>query len=53
MHLRQVIDREQNQSAVWSEIAKENRRDGVHTSTEAYTASASMPTVALCFRSLA
>ena len=43
MHLRQVIDREQNQSAVWSEIAKENRRDGVRTSTEAYTAHANSP----------
>ncbi|MEM6394986.1 MAG: DUF6569 family protein [Bacteroidota bacterium] len=43
MHLRQVIDREQNQSAVWSEIAKENRRDRVRTNTEAYTAHANSP----------
>ncbi len=40
MHLREVIDRDQNQNAVWSEIAKENRRDRVRTNTEAYTAHA-------------
>ena len=43
MHLRQVIDREQNQSAVWKEIAKENRRDQIRTNTEAYTAHANSP----------
>ena len=43
MHLRQVIDRQQTQGAVWSEIAKENRRDRVKTNTEAYTAHAKSP----------
>jgi hypothetical protein len=43
MHLRQVIDREQNQNAVWNEIAKENRRDRIRSSTEAYTAHANSP----------
>lgn len=43
MHLRQVIDREQTQGAVWDEIAKENRRDRVRTNTEAYTAHANSP----------
>lgn len=43
MHLRQVIDREQSQGAVWEEISKENRRDGIRTSTEAYTAHANSP----------
>lgn len=40
MHLREVVDRKQNQSAVWDEIAKENRRDRVRSNTEAYTAHA-------------
>ncbi|MCU0354458.1 MAG: hypothetical protein MUD08_12090 [Cytophagales bacterium] len=43
MHLRQVIDRDQSQGAVWDEIAKENRRDRVRTNTEAYTAHANSP----------
>jgi hypothetical protein len=43
MHLRQVIDREQNQNAVWNEIAKENRHDRIRTNTEAYTAHANSP----------
>ncbi len=43
MHLRQVIDREQNQNAVWGEISKENRRDQVRTNTDAYTAHAYSP----------
>lgn len=43
MHLRQVIDREQSQNAVWNEVAKENRRDRVRSNTEAYTAHASSP----------
>ncbi|MEM6719413.1 MAG: DUF6569 family protein [Bacteroidota bacterium] len=43
MHLRQVIDRDQNQSAVWKEIKKENRRDNVRSNTDAYTAHASSP----------
>ena len=43
MHLRQVIDREQNQKAVWDEISKENRRDRIRTNTEAYTAHANSP----------
>ncbi|MGB0524533.1 MAG: ARPP-1 family domain-containing protein [Flammeovirgaceae bacterium] len=43
MHLRQVIDRENNQSAVWKEIAKENRRDRIRSSTQAYTAHANSP----------
>ncbi|MEM9526437.1 MAG: DUF6569 family protein, partial [Bacteroidota bacterium] len=43
MHLRRVIDREQSQNAVWSEIAKENRRDRIRSSTEAYTAHANSP----------
>lgn len=43
MHLRKVIDRNRNQGAVWNEIAKENRRDGIRSSTEAYTAHANSP----------
>lgn len=43
MHLRKVIDQEQNQNAVWDEIRKENRRDRVRTNTEAYTAHANSP----------
>jgi len=43
MHLRFVIDREQNQGAVWSEISKENKRDNIRTSTQAYTAHANSP----------
>jgi len=43
MHLRQVIDREQSQSAVWKEISKENRRDRINSSTQAYTAHATSP----------
>ncbi|MEL7122596.1 MAG: DUF6569 family protein, partial [Bacteroidota bacterium] len=41
--LRQVIDQEQNQSAVWKEISKENRRDRIQSNTEAYTAHANSP----------
>jgi len=43
MHLRKVIDRDQNQAAVWKEIKKENRRDNIRSSTDAYTAHASSP----------
>lgn len=43
MHLRKVIDQTQSQSAVWSEIAKENLRDRVKTNTDAYTAHANSP----------
>ena len=43
MHLRQVIDRTQSQSAVWDEISKENKRDRIRTNTEAYTAHANSP----------
>lgn len=43
MHLRRVIDRDRSQRAVWSEIAKENRRDRIRSSTEAYTAHANSP----------
>ena len=43
MHLREVIDRTQNQNAVWNEISKENKRDRIRSSTEAYTAHANSP----------
>lgn len=43
MHLRFVIDRDQNQAAVWKEISKENKRDNIRTSTQAYTAHANSP----------
>lgn len=43
MHLRKVIDQEQNQRAVWDEISKENRRDRIRSNTEAYTAHANSP----------
>jgi hypothetical protein len=43
MHLRFVIDRNQNQVDVWKEISKENKRDNVRTSTQAYTAHANSP----------
>jgi hypothetical protein len=38
MHLRQKIDRNRNQSAVWKEIEEENKADGIRSATRAYTA---------------
>jgi hypothetical protein len=38
MHLREKIDRSRNQSAVWKEIEEENQKDGIRSSTKAYTA---------------
>lgn len=38
MHLRQKIDRNKSQSAVWKEIEEENKQDGIRSSTKAYTA---------------
>ena len=43
MHLRKVIDQTQDQSAVWDEISKENKRDRIRTGTDAYTAHANSP----------
>jgi hypothetical protein len=43
MHLREVIDRDRDQYAVWKEIKKENNRDKVNSNTDAYTAHASSP----------
>lgn len=43
MHLRRVIDQTQSQGAVWSEISKENKRDRIRSSTQAYTAHANSP----------
>lgn len=38
MHLRQKIDRDRSQGAVWKEIEEENRNDGIQSATKAYTA---------------
>jgi len=39
-HLRDIIDHHGGQQAVWEDIAKTNKKDGVSSSTEAYTAHA-------------
>ncbi len=36
-HLRDIIDHRQGQSQVWDEVSKSNKRDGVSSSTDAYT----------------
>lgn len=43
MQLRKVIDKDRDQSAVWKEVSKENRRDNIRTGTDAYTAHATSP----------
>jgi hypothetical protein len=39
-HLRDIIDHKKGQQAVWDEVAKSNKRDGVSSSSDAYTAHA-------------
>jgi hypothetical protein len=39
-HLRDIIDHKVSQQAVWSEISETNKKDGVYSNTEAYTAHA-------------
>ncbi len=39
-HLRNIIDHKGSQREVWSEVSKSNKRDGVNSRTEAYTAHA-------------
>ena len=39
-HLRNIIDHKGSQQEVWSEVSKSNKRDGVFSRTEAYTAHA-------------
>ena len=39
-HLRDLIDHDGGQQAVWREVSKSNKKDGVRSDTEAYTAHA-------------
>jgi hypothetical protein len=39
-HLRDIIDHRGSQESVWSEVSKSNKKDGVSSNTEAYTAHA-------------
>ncbi len=39
-HLRDIIDHSGSQQDVWSEVSKSNKKDGVSSSTDAYTAHA-------------
>jgi hypothetical protein len=39
-HLRDLIDHNGGQEAVWREVSKSNKKDGVYSNTEAYTAHA-------------
>jgi hypothetical protein len=39
-HLRDLIDHNGSQGAVWNEVSKTNKKDGVYSDTEAYTAHA-------------
>lgn len=36
-HLRDIIDHRLGQAQVWDEVSKSNKRDGVNSSTDAYT----------------
>lgn len=36
-HLRDIIDHKKGQQDVWQEVSKSNKRDGVSSSTDAYT----------------
>lgn len=40
-HLRDLIDHNGGQQAVWNEVSKTNQKDGVYSATDAYTAHAS------------
>lgn len=40
-HLRDIIDHQKGQQDVWSEVSKSNSRDGINSSTDAYTDHAS------------
>jgi hypothetical protein len=40
-HLRDIIDHQKTQQDVWNEVSKSNSRDGVNSSTDAYTDHAS------------
>ena len=39
-HLRDIIDHKGDQHTVWKEVSKSNKKDGVKSSTDAYTAHA-------------
>lgn len=39
-HLRDIIDHNGGQQAVWGEVSKSNKKDGVYSQTQAYTAHA-------------
>ncbi|MEO1051035.1 MAG: LPP20 family lipoprotein [Bacteroidota bacterium] len=39
-HLRDIIDHNQGQQAVWNEVSKTNKKDGIQSNTDAYTAHA-------------
>ena len=39
-HLRDVVDHQRGQGAVWNQVSKINKKDGVYSKTEAYTAHA-------------
>lgn len=37
-HLRDLVDHKRGQQAVWNDVSKTNKKDGVYSDTEAYTA---------------
>jgi len=39
-HLRDIIDHRGDQQSVWKEVSKSNKKDGVNSATDAYTAHA-------------
>lgn len=39
-HLRDIIDHNRGQQAVWSEVSQSNKKDGINSATDAYTAHA-------------
>lgn len=42
-HLRNIIDHNGSQQAVWREVSSTNKKDGVNSATDAYTAHANNP----------
>ncbi len=42
-HLRNLIDHNAGQNAVWREVSNTNKKDGVYSNTDAYTAHADKP----------
>jgi hypothetical protein len=39
-HLRDIVDHQKGQQSVWNEVSKTNKKDGVYSNTDAYTAHA-------------